>query len=127
MMKAAIWAWLLGCSAAVVLANVVLRIAIDRAGVKLFADGLAGVPAEVWTLLKSPLFLLAIILYGVAMLIWFRLVAIAPLSVAYPALACLTFVAISLAGIFLFAEPVHLLRLCGLLVMLVGLTLMSLS
>lgn len=126
-MKTLTWIWLFGCAAAVVLANVVLRMAIDKSGVKVFSGGIAGIPADIIGLLKTPLFFVAMILYAIAMLIWFRLVAMAPLSVAYPALACLTFVAISLAGVFIFSEPLSLFRVAGLVLMLSGLALMSLS
>jgi multidrug transporter EmrE-like cation transporter len=125
--KTLTWIWLLGCAAAVVLANVVLRFAIDKSGVKVFSAGVAGLPGDIFGLLKTPLFFFAMALYAFAMLVWFRLVAIAPLSVAYPALACVTFVAISLAGVFVFSEQFSLFRGIGIVLMLSGLVLMSLS
>jgi multidrug transporter EmrE-like cation transporter len=114
---------LLSCSAVVLLANVALRWAMDRAQVKVFSDGVAGLPQEILSLVREPLFLLALCCYGAAMLIWFRLVATEPLSVSYPALAAMSFVTVSLAGVFLFGEPLPVLRALGLFCIILGMSL----
>jgi drug/metabolite transporter (DMT)-like permease len=111
----------------VLIANVVLRLAMDRSHVKLFSGGLAGLPQEVLALAREPLFLAALLSYGLAMLIWFRLIATEPLSVSYPALAATTFVAVSLAGVLVFGEPLHPLRGVGLLCIILGVALASLG
>ena len=115
------------CSSVVLLANVALRWAMDRTNVKLFSNGLQGIPREVFLLVKEPFFILAIISYALAMLIWFRLVATEPLSISYPALAAITFVAVSLAGVFLFGEPMHFLRGLGLACIVLGVVLAAVA
>jgi multidrug transporter EmrE-like cation transporter len=118
---------LLSCSAVVLAANVLLRWAMDRSHVKLFSDGVAGLPQEILGLAREPLFLLALCSYSAAMLIWFRLVATEPLSVSYPALAALSFVTVSLAGVFVFGEPLPVLRGLGLFCIILGISLTALA
>lgn len=118
---------LTSCSAAVLLANVILRWAMDRTQVKLFSGGLAGLPQDLLSLLREPLFLIALCSYGAAMLIWFRVIATEPLSISYPALAAMTFVAVSLAGVVVFGEPLPLLRGLGLACIVLGITLATLA
>ena len=117
--------WLLGCSLAVVLANVILRISIQRSGVEIFADGLSALPSDIFRLLLEPRFPFAIACYGVAMLIWFRLLATEPLGIVYPMLACLTFVGVSLAGAFAFSESLGPWKIIGLGLMVAGLLVLS--
>jgi multidrug transporter EmrE-like cation transporter len=119
------WSWLIFCSLAVVIANVLLRIGIDRSGVSLFSGGVYGLPLELINLVGQPLFLVALAFYGVAMLSWFRLVSTEPLSVAYPVLAALTFVAITVVATFLFAEPFSARKAAGLIAIVIGLYLVS--
>jgi multidrug transporter EmrE-like cation transporter len=118
---------LVSCSFVVLAANVALRWAMDRSHVRLFSSGLAGLPQEVLSLVREPLFLAALCSYGLAMLIWFRLVATEPLSVSYPALVSISFVAVTLAGVFVFGEPLHLLRGVGLVCIILGVTLATLG
>ena len=115
------------CASAVLLANVVLRWAMDRSHVKLFSNGIAGLPLEILALIREPFFLAALCCYGIAMLIWFRLIATEPLSVSYPALAATSFVAITLAGVLIFGEPLHLARGVGLFFIILGITLATLG
>jgi multidrug transporter EmrE-like cation transporter len=118
---------LISCSGVVLLANVMLRWAMDRTQVKLFSAGIPGLPNEILGLVREPLFLLALCSYAAAMLIWFRLVATEPLSISYPALAAMTFVAVSLAGVLVFGEPLPLLRALGLLCIVLGISLAALA
>jgi multidrug transporter EmrE-like cation transporter len=115
------------CAGAVLMANVVLRAAMDRSGVKLFSGGLGGLPREVLALGMEPRFAVALVSYGLAMLIWFRLIATEPLSVSYPALVALSFVAVSLAGVVVFGEPLSLLRAAGLACIVLGVCLVTLG
>jgi multidrug transporter EmrE-like cation transporter len=115
------------CSGVVLLANIVLRAAMDRSQVKLFSGGLGGLPREVLALGLEPRFAMALGSYALAMLIWFRLIATEPLSVAYPALAALSFVAVSLAGVLVFGEPLSLMRAAGLICIVLGVCLVTLG
>jgi len=94
--------WLIFCSLAVVIANVILR-GIDRSGVSF--DGFYGLPRELIKLVGQSPFLTSLAFYGAAMLLWFRLVSTEPLSVAYPVLSALMFVAVTAVGTFVFNEP----------------------
>jgi multidrug transporter EmrE-like cation transporter len=118
---------LVACSGVVLLANVALRWAMDNTGVKLFSGGLLGVPREVFQLVREPAFVLAVACYGLAMLMWFRLIATEPLSISYPALAAVTFVAVSLAGVVVFHEPMNYLRGLGLFFIIIGVILATVT
>jgi multidrug transporter EmrE-like cation transporter len=117
--------WIIVCSVTVVLANVALKSSMDRTGVKLFSGGLGGVAEEVAALSREPTFYMALACYAFAMLIWFRLVATEPLSVAYPALVAMTFVGVTLASMLLLHEPAVPRRIAGLVVIIAGLALVS--
>ncbi len=120
------WIWVVICSVVVVLANVLLRLGIAASGVKLLENGLAGLPKDILALLMQPMFFLAVMFYGISMLMWVKL-ASEPLSVAYPVLASLTFVAISLAAIIIFNEAMTVQKGIGIAITLAGLTLISTS
>ncbi len=120
------WIWVIACSAIVVVANVLLRLGIAASGVNLFANGLAGLPRDILGLAMQPMFCTAVFCYGLSMMMWVKL-ASEPLSVAYPVLASLTFVAISLAAVFVFKEAITIQKGLGIAVTLLGLTLISTS
>lgn len=119
------WIWVTFCAISVVIANVLLRVGIDRSKVVLFQEGLPQLPKQVLTLMLEPIFVFAVFLYGVSMLLWFRLIATQPLSIAYPVLATLSFVAITLAGVFLFGEGMNIQKVAGLTVTLFGLIIIA--
>ena len=113
------------CAGIVVVANLALRVGLDRSGVVPFARGIVGLPGDVLTMLLEPVFCLAVILYGFSMLLWLRLVATEPLSLAYPMLAAVTFVSLSVVSIFLLAEPIGLRKAAGLAAIVAGFFLLS--
>ena len=113
------------CAGIVVLANLALRVGLDRSGVVPFARGIVGLPGDVLTMLLEPVFCLAVVLYGFSMLLWLRLVATEPLSLAYPMLAAVTFVSLSVVSIFLLAEPMGLRKAAGLAAIVAGFFLLS--
>jgi len=113
------------CAGIVVLANLALRVGLDRSGVVPFARGIVGLPGDVLTMLLEPVFCLAVVLYGFSMLLWLRLVATEPLSLAYPMLAAVTFVSLSVVSIFLLAEPIGLRKAAGLAAIVAGFFLLS--
>ena len=104
----------------VVVANLALREGLNRSGVVPFARGIVGLPGDVLTMLFQPVFCLAVVLYGFSMLLWLRLVATEPLSLAYPMLAAVTFVSLSVVSIFLLAEPMGLRKAAGLAAVLLA-------
>jgi multidrug transporter EmrE-like cation transporter len=119
------WSWLLFCTFSVVLGNVLLRVSVDHSGVTLFSGGIYGLPTELLALFKQPLFIVAVAFYGASMLSWLRVLSTEPLSVAYPVLAALTFVLVTVAGVTLFAEPLGARKIGGLIAIVMGLYLIS--
>lgn len=107
-----------------VAANLLLRAGVEGAGV---APGLADLPATLWRLARQPLFDLGFLLYGLAALLWFRVIASEPLSTAYPLLVSLTFVLVTLGAVVFYREPVSLAKMAGLAVILVGILIVSRS
>jgi multidrug transporter EmrE-like cation transporter len=107
-------------------ANVLIRAGIERFG-GFSPATLTEVGTQFFSLLLQPLFLVGFILYFVAALVWFRTIAIAPLTIAYPVLVSLTFAAVTIAAIIMWDEQMNLHKLLGLLMMLIGITLVSTS
>ena len=70
-------------------ANLMLRAGIDAAGG--FAPGGALELVNALVLFLQPLFAIGFIAYLLASVVWFRVVATEPLSLAYPILVSLTF------------------------------------
>ena len=101
-----------------VAANLLMRSGIDRAGG--FPGRLAELPPALLRLVNQPHFDIGFVLYGVAALVWFRVVASEPLSTAYPLLVSLTFIMVSLGAVYLFHEPMTWRKVIGLGVILVG-------
>ena len=111
--------WLLLLSAGLtVSANLLLRAGLDRAGG--FAGSLGEMPSALLDLAGQPLFDLGFILYALAALVWFRVVASGALSTAYPLLISLTFLLITLGAAVWFQESLTLRKLMGLVVILLG-------
>jgi multidrug transporter EmrE-like cation transporter len=106
-----------------VAANLLLRAGVDRAGG--FAGGLGDAAGNLARLGREPLFDLGVLLYGLASLVWFRVLSTEPLSVAYPVLASLTFVLVTLGAVVLFREPLSLAKVVGLALLVLGLFVVS--
>jgi multidrug transporter EmrE-like cation transporter len=98
--------------------TLLLRGGVDRAGG--FAETLAGVPQGLLRLAGQPMFDIGFALYGLAALVWFRVLSTQPLSLAYPVLVSLTFVFVSIGAATLFQEPVTARKLIGLAIILIG-------
>lgn len=65
-------------------------------------------------------FWLALILYGVATLLWIFLLQQIPLSLAYPFVA-LSFIVVPLASLILFKEPMNIFYVMGVFLIIAGL------
>lgn len=98
--------------------TLLLRAGVDRAGG--FAETLAGVPQGLLRLAGQPLFDIGFVLYGLAALVWFRVLSTQPLGQAYPVLVSLTFVFVSIGAAILFQEPVTARKVFGLAIILLG-------
>ena len=112
------WLLVLLSAGLTVAANLLLRGGVDRAGG--FGGNLAELLGALLRLAGQPLFDLGFILYGLAALVWFRIIATQPLSTAYPLLVSLTFMLVTLGAATLFQEPVTARKLVGLAIILVG-------
>jgi multidrug transporter EmrE-like cation transporter len=105
-------------------ANLMLRAGIDAAGG--FAPaGLAQVPRALVTLAREPRFDAGFVCYFLASVVWFRVVATEPLSVAYPVLVALTFTLVTAGAVLLFGEALSLRKFGGLALILAGILLVS--
>ena len=105
-------------------ANLLLRAGIDAAG----GFSLGGLTAAVLALVKlfmQPRFVVGFGLYFLASVVWFRVVATEPLSVAYPLLVSCTFILVTAGAALAFREPLTLRQVLGLAVILLGIVLVS--
>ena len=116
--------WLVLLSAGLtVAANLLLRTGVGRAGG--FGENLAELPNAMLRLAGQPLFDLGFVLYALAALVWFQVIATQPLSTAYPLLVSLTFLLVTLGAAGLFHEPITLRKWVGLAVVLIGILIIS--
>lgn len=102
----------------VTLAPLLAAVALAALGQVLFKLGVRGgaPPAA----LLSPYVLVGLAVYALSTLLWLRALARLPLSFAYP-FASLTFLLVTLAGHFLFREPLSPTQVAGCLLIAAGL------
>ena len=105
-------------------ANLMLRAGIDAAGG--FSPGTAlELIFGLLRLFLQPLFAIGFVTYFLAAVVWFRVVATEPLSVAYPILVSLTFTFVTAGAVIVFQEPISLRKVLGLAVILAGIVILS--
>lgn len=104
-------------------ASLMLRAGIDRAGG--FGNHPGRITEDILNLLRQPIFIIGVILYGSGTLVWMRVIASEPLSLGYPVLVSVSFVAITLGAAFFFKEPLSLIKVVGMVVILVGVFVVS--
>jgi multidrug transporter EmrE-like cation transporter len=107
-------------------ANLMLRAGIDAAG-GFTLDGLMETLHALARLFMQPLFTLGFIIYFLGSVVWFRVVATEPLSLAYPMLVSLTFTLVTAGAVLLFGEPFSLRKAVGLAIILAGIAIVSLE
>ncbi len=105
-------------------ANLLLRAGIDTSGGFTFA-GVSQFASALVSLFKQPLFVLGFTIYIMASVVWFRVVATEPLSLAYPILVSLTFTLVTIGAFFMFNEPMSLRKIIGLGIVLIGVAILS--
>jgi len=111
-------------AALTMVANLLLRIGIEAAG-GFSLGGIAAVAGSLLKLFMEPKFLIGFVLYFMASVVWFRVVATEPLSVAYPLLVSCTFTLVTAGAVVVFSEPLSARQVLGLLVILAGIALVS--
>jgi multidrug transporter EmrE-like cation transporter len=113
-------------AALTMVANLMLRVGIDAAG-GFSAGGAVQLLQALLRLFAQPLFAIGFIVYFLAAVVWFRVVATEPLSLAYPILVSLTFSLVTVAAVLILREPVSARKVVGLLVILAGIVIISLE
>lgn len=81
--------------------------------------------AIVSRLLQWPSFYLGWACYGVAAVIWFRVLKTEPLSSGYPILMGVSFIVVSTGAILLFSEQLSFMKIVGMIAILFGIVLVS--
>ena len=80
---------------------------------------------QVFELAQQPLFVIGVLLYGFAALVWFRVLSTEDLSSSYPLLISLTFVLVTLGAVVIFREHLNTQKVVGLAVILTGVVLVA--
>ncbi len=104
-------------------ANIMLRRGVLNAGSPSMAP--AHLKTSMVALAHQPMFVVGVLLYGLAALIWFQVLSMAPLSISYPLLVALTFLLVTAGAIVTFHESVTVQKIAGIIVILVGIILVS--
>ena len=112
---------MLGSACLTVLANLLLRAGVLRGG------GFGFTPEQVTRVALQPMFLAGVLFYGLAALVWFRVISQQPLTTAYPLLVSLTFVMVTIGAATFFGERISAIKIAGMLVILSGVVLVSRS
>ena len=116
--------WLVVLSAVcTAVANLMMRRGVLNIGHFQLSAG--AMKAQVLALAQQPLFVIGFLLYGVAALIWFRVLASEPLSSSYPMLVSLTFLLVTVGAMLVFGEKMNALKIAGLVVILGGILMVS--
>lgn len=83
-------------------------------------------PSDTWAFLFSPIFLAALVVYGVATLCWILALRQFPLTVAYP-MQALAIVIVLIIGVMVFKENLRPLQWAGAAAILAGLVTLALG
>ena len=109
-----------------VAANLLVRMGVLKAG-GFVPESFGHVFECLLRLAKQPAFVFGMMLYGLASLLWFRIVSAEQLTVAYPILVSLTFLLVTFGGYFLFSEAITPLKVAGMTTIVLGIVMVSLS
>ena len=115
---------LLIASALTMVANLLMRLGIVRAG-GFGGENPAQIVASLGRLTLQVPFDIGVVLYAFASIVWFRVIATEPLSIAYPVLVSLTFVAVTAGALIFFDESLDTRKIAGMLLIIVGIYLVS--
>ena len=118
---------LIASAAFTIASNILVRFGIDRIsfGTSFGHGGENTLLTGYVKLFTQPLFIIGLTFYAAGALCWFRVIATEALSTAYPLLACITFVAVTCAGAWIFGEGVSIQKIVGLAVILFGIVIVS--
>jgi multidrug transporter EmrE-like cation transporter len=102
------------------IANLMLR----RGILSVAAAGISGL-ATVRSLLLNAGFVTGILLYGLAALVWFRVLPMEKLSNSYPLLVSLTFFMVTIGAVLVFHEQLSARKIIGLFAIVAGIVLVA--
>lgn len=103
--------------------NLMMREGVVRAGGVSLA--LSALGPEMARLVRQPILLVGVVLYGLASLVWFRIISTENLNSSYPLLVSITFVFVTLGATVFFREPLGVQKVVGLLAILAGIVLIA--
>ena len=106
-----------------VISNLLIRAGLLRAGS--FSLSLNAMKSQIISLIQQPLLILGFILYGLATIVWLRVMATEDLSASYPLLISLTFILVTLGSALFFHENISWQKMFGLGVILTGFILVA--
>lgn len=99
-----------------------------RGGV-LGAGGLSLSPnlflVQMGALLKQPLFVIGVLFYGIAAIVWFAALSLENLTTSYPILVGMTFVMVGLGAVVFYGEFISAQKLAGIATILLGIALVA--
>jgi multidrug transporter EmrE-like cation transporter len=105
------------------MANLLMRGGLLRAGGLTLSLDLAA--EQMRALGRQPMFVVGVLLYGVAAIVWFRVISTEELSTSYPLLVSLTFVLVTAGAVVFFHEPISWQKLLGIGVIFIGILLVA--
>lgn len=118
--------FLIGLTAAMTAAaNLLMREGILRAGGISF--GGETLFRDLIRLARQPLLDIGVVLYGMASLVWFRVISTEDLSTSYPMLVATTFLFVTSGSILLFNEHLSLGKIIGMALIVLGIIFVSSS
>lgn len=124
-MSASGFLWTIAAALITAISNILLRVGVLRAGgFGLSAQNILG---DLWRLCEQPLFLLGVLLYGVAALMWFRIISSENLATGYVVLVSVAFIAVNIGAYLVFREPMTVQKLVGIAVIITGIVLVAQS
>ncbi len=100
-------------------ANLILRRGLLR------ETAVGSVGSQIARLMTDPMFVGGVLLYGLAAVIWFRVLPLANLSTTYPLLVSMTFFMVTLGAVIVYQESVSSLKVAGLAFILIGIVLVT--
>ena len=122
-MTTQVFLFVLGSALLTACANLMMRNGLVLAGGLSMQDG--GIPELLLRLAKQWTFVLGLVAYALAALVWFRVLPIAEVSTSYPVLVGLTFIMVSAGAVLWFRESIGVLKVVGVAVILAGIVMVA--
>lgn len=105
--------------------NMMMREGILRAGG--FSLNPATLVDDALRLIRQVVFDVGVILYGLASIVWFKLISVENLSTSYPLVVAMTFLLVTYGCSFWFHETISLQKILGMVIVLLGIIVISIS